>query len=243
MKNLTILFTICIACIACHKRNDGHLAPNLNSRFTFDSLSFADFNGYSTQLSAFPLSSVAFVPNGKVNECLNLIGNANLECYENLFKNYKTEYEHVHEYSVSFWFKINDISGSDAMNIFESRIKNNGVESLDFRILLDNDSLFIGHLDEGSFPIPFATKSFAFNKFDWNNIAVVVGNNTYSVYLNGIETYNGNRNMNPTPYLYRLILGNYNSNTSNLYMYLDDLNVWNYTILGTDVTNYYNSTK
>ena len=49
--------------------------------------------------------------------------------------------------------------------------------------------------------------------------------------------------MNPTPYLYRLILGNYNSNTSNLYMYLDDLNVWNYTILGTDVTNYYNSTK
>ena len=66
MKNLTIIFAICIYCISCHKRNDGHLAPNLHSRFTFDSLSFADFNGYSTQSSAFPSTSFAFAPSGKV---------------------------------------------------------------------------------------------------------------------------------------------------------------------------------
>ncbi len=244
MKILAMLITICITCVSCHKKENGNLAPNLVTNYTCNS-SLIDKNNYSyfaTLGKAKVSSSFAFIPNGKVDSCIQLSDNAYIDCDDNLFSNYQSEYRNVRNFSVSFWCKINDMTGNIAQ-LYRSSI--NGADD-DFNITIENDSLSIRCINlfkVGLFDPKYITKTIVFNKFDWNNIIVISNSTNYHVYLNGIKIFDYGRKITTTEsYLKRLIFGD-SSTLNSLYLNVDDINIWNYPITETDAINYYNSTK
>lgn len=243
MKKITTLFAICIACVACHKRNDGHTALNLVSHFPL-STGLYDINGYSYDVAITEpkaSSSYNYILNGKVDSCIHLIDNAYVECNDNLFVKYVSEYHKIQNYSVSFWCKINDMTNT-IVSLYTSSLKYQN----DIGIDIKQDSLRMRYANlykSGLFDPSVITKSFPFNKFNWNNIIVVCDNTNYYVYLNGNEILSyGRKITNSADYLEKLTFGNITS-AGSVYMYLDELNVWNYAISPTEATNYYNSTK
>jgi hypothetical protein len=246
MKKLTILFAICIALFACEKKDDGN-GYKLISHFSLDSTRI-DKNNYSTNAIVAlngSLSSFVDEPNGigKVGSCLNLLHAATLECRENLFFNYKSEYRKIKDYSISFWFKIRDRTGEDP-NIFYCSSNDTTIHFLgpDFLgIALRNDSLVIAHPDRNIIPGFIKFKSITFNKIDWNHV-VVTCNSNYNVYLNGSLIYTASRITSGNQYLNFVQIGNAYLNAG-IYMYVDELMVYNHPISSIDVTNYYNATK
>lgn len=236
----------CIACSACEKKEDGS-GFKLVSHFTLDS-TYSDKNSYSSNAKVFlhgTLGSYIDEPNGtgKIGACLNLLRTTTLECSNNLFYNYKSEYHKAKDYSISVWIKINDNSGSDP-NIFYSSTDDTTTQIVgpDFLgIALRNDSLVIAHPDKNVFPGFIKFQAIVFHKTDWNNI-VVVCNNNYNIYLNGILVYTASRITSGKQYLNFVQIGNAILDAG-LYMFADELMVYNYPISTTEILNYYNSTK
>lgn len=245
MKNSIILFIIAITCFACEKKEDGS-GFKLVSHFTLDSTR-TDKNGYSTNASVVlhgTLGSSIDEPNnvGKVGSCLNLLRTATLECRDNLFFNYKSEYHKAKDYSVSVWIKINDQSGQDPNILYCSSEDTTLIAAINFLgIGLRNDSLVMAHYDKNIIPGFIKFQSIAFNKSDWNNI-VVVCNANYNVYLNSVLVSTAPRTTSGKQFLNFIQIGNDILNAG-IYMYVDELMVYNYPISETDVLNYYNATK
>ncbi|HUM52482.1 MAG TPA: hypothetical protein PK431_11735 [Chitinophagales bacterium] len=246
MKNLTIIFAICIACLACEKKDDG-TGYKLVSHFTFDS-TFTDKNHFSHDVqivaNAGAGSIYDFNVNGKIGSCINLLGNGHIHCEKNLFANYASEYEKAKEYTVSFWMKINDISGTGLLNILETHSSFNiGTTTLDLGISLKNDSLLIKHYDYSVVGNPLTENIVDINTNDWNNIIAIFNSKAYVILINGVEVYYARRDITNNQFLNTLYIGNDENINAGLYMYADELMVYNYALTPTEATNYYNSTK
>lgn len=246
MKNIKILLAICIACIACEKKDDGS-GYKLVSHFTLDS-TLSDKNNYSSD--GWLNTSGQFTPNGKVGSCINLSIDEEFDLGTNLFYNFKSEYRKLKTYSVSFWFKINDMTGTESKTFFISRsvdVYNNPYLDAEYFLLkIKNDSLIIGKPrdipENPIIPIILEKdKSTTLNPFNWNNIIMIFNNNDIKLYLNGNLVYTVER-IN-SQYLYLNLLSFGNMLTGRLNMRLDDVHVYNYPISESEVINYYNSTK
>jgi len=244
MKYLKIVFAICIACIACEKKTF-ELPIQLNSIFTLDSTR-SDKNNISSDVDIVfnnTTSSAVDMPNGigKVGSCISLLGSTTVSCNNNLFKNNSLQYGKLQYFSCSFWFKVNDMYGLEAKKLFQSIATGGTTADEDFYMKLKNDSLILEHTDYSVLPNKFHRNSIALNTYLWSNIIITYDEN-YNVYLNGNLTYTIKRNIEEQQNLRYLIFGNDYINVG-LYMYLDEINVWNYPINSTEVINYYNATK
>jgi|JI6StandDraft_1071083.scaffolds.fasta_scaffold20701_4 hypothetical protein len=238
MKNLAILITICIACVACEKKDNEEFGYKFKTHFTLDSV-YSDRNNYTPNIKeintiANPNNSFNFIGTGKVDGCLKLTGSAYIECSK-LFSNFLTleKVDSLKKYSISFWFKINDVSNS--AKIFTSNDRAGG--GLDIYI---SDSLVLNYLNT-NISVNHINKKFAPVNNDWNNIIIVYNSTSFSLYFNGVEVYSDN-SITKISYLSSFYFGNRNE-SSNLFMNLDDINIWNYPITSTEVINYYNATK
>lgn len=252
MKNIKIILAICIACIACETKQDGS-GFKFVSHFTLDDISTVnDANNHSKPASIQSYNSspadYTLSPDGKVGACYKLNGNCAFVCDSNLFYNFQLEYRNFNKYSVSFWFKVNDLTGTDVKYFFRSTLTyeyNCGDgRYTDNGLAIRNDTLMAVITDNQIFfrrkiytPIPC-------NLLEWNQITEVVDSGEYKLYVNGVKLnyYPPKRCFDAkNSYLSDIHIGNRSG--SGIYMLLDDVLVYNYPVTEAEVLKYYNSTK